>query len=169
MPSWLQDQRVCCCGGAAFYQSQAAVTIALDCWPWSTATAGVAAETAPTASSRPAVMPAIFLKMSFPFDVSGNPSSIVPPTLQEFRVTLHAVQSIWGQHHDMPLSGRIPASLNVLTPGRNRGFPPDSRIFQHEYDLSMTTTVGWHIPDMAKSYLPRIMLEGAPDVERDSL
>lgn len=169
MPSWLRDQRLCCCGGAAYYQSQAAVTIALDCWLWSTATAGVAAETAPTASSRPAVMPAIFLNMSFPFDVSGNPSSIVPPTLQEFRVALHAVQSIWGQHHDMPLSGRVPASMNVPTHGQNRGFPPDSRIFQHEYDLSMTTTVGWHIPDMANSYMPRIMLEGAPDVEWDSL
>lgn len=160
MPSWLQDQRVCCCGGAAFYQSQAAVMVVLDCWPWSTATAGAAAETAPTASIRPAVMLAIFLNMSFPFDVSGNPSSIDPPTLQEFRVTRHAVQSIWGQHDDMPLSGRLPAFTKFLTHGKNRGMPRDSRIFQPEYDLSMTTTIRWHIPDMADSCLPRTTLEG---------
>ncbi|GLB66381.1 hypothetical protein AHIS1636_08200 [Arthrobacter mangrovi] len=53
--------------GAAFYQSQAATGVLLGLGPCSATTAGVAAEIAPKATSRPAVMLAILLNMSFPF------------------------------------------------------------------------------------------------------
>ena len=51
----------------------------LDSAPWSATTAGVAAEIAPKATSRPAVMLAILLNMSFPSGCEWQTIGECPP------------------------------------------------------------------------------------------